>query len=213
VERFVIGIAGGTGAGKTTLAEELAGSYTGPGSAVVLHEDRYYRDNSHLPAASREDLNYDHPEAMDLDLLARHVREIVSGRTINQPCYDFVRHIRTERTEVVFPARFVIVEGLFTLTNELMREILDLKIFLDSEESVRLSRRLERDLRERGRTRESVTRQWALTVKPMHELFIEPSRSCAHLILSGSDRVDANIAKIKEYLVSRESVFAGDISI
>ena len=212
MERFVIGIAGGTGAGKTTLADGLAGCIC-PDSAAVVHEDRYYKDNSHLPAHLREDLNYDRPEAIDLDLLASHVRDLVSGRTIDQPGYDFIRHVRKKRTDLVFPARFIIVEGLFTLSNKLLWDVIDLRIFLDSEEDVRLLRRLERDLRERGRTKESVTRQWRSTVQPMHELFIEPSRSCAHLILSGCDRVDYNIAQIREFLLSRKSGYANHISI
>jgi len=202
LERLVIGIAGGTGAGKTTLAEGLAcGMY--PGSAVVVHEDRYYIDRSNLPPASREGLNYDHPEAIDLDLLAGHVRELVAGRTINQPTYDFVRHVRKKGTDTIFSARLIIVEGLFTLFNKLLWDVIDLKVFLESEEDIRLSRRLDRDIRERGRTKESVIRQWRSTVQPMHELFIQPSRSCAHLILSGCDQVDYNVARIRDFLVSR----------
>jgi len=204
VERCVIGVAGGTGAGKTTLAEGLAGCL-GPGSAVVIHEDRYYRDNSHLPAALRESLNYDHPEAIDLGLLAGHVRELVSGKTINQPTYDFVRHVRSSETVTLAPARFIIVEGLFTLFNELLWDVTDLKIFLDLEESTRLSRRLERDTRERGRTRQSVIRQWNSTVQPMYELFIRPSRSHADLVLSGGAHVDRNIAGIRDFLASKNS--------
>jgi uridine kinase len=199
LDRFVIGIAGGTGAGKTTLADGLAGGMC-HGSAVVIHEDRYYRDNSHLPAASREDLNYDHPEAIDLDLLARHVRELVIGRSINQPVYDFVLHVRKKEADTVFSAKFIIVEGLFTLFNKLLWDVMDLKVFLDSEEDIRLSRRLERDISERGRTKESVMRQWNSTVLPMHELFIEPSRSYAHLVLSGCDQIDYNVARIKDLL-------------
>ncbi len=199
--RLVIGIAGGTGAGKTTLAEALAGCMC-PGFAVVMHEDRYYRDNSHLPEASREDLNYDHPDAIDLDLLARHVRELVSGRIIKQPVYDFVRHIRKKGTDTVFPANFIIVEGLFTLFNELLRDLIGLRVFLDSEDGTRLSRRLERDVRERGRTKESVIRQWSSTVRPMHELFIQPCRSSADLVLSGCDRVDYNVARIRGSLIN-----------
>ena len=202
MDRLVIGIAGGTGAGKTTLSEGLA-IYLG--SAVVIHEDRYYRDKSHLPTASREDLNYDHPEAIDLDLLTGHVRELVSGRTINQPTYDFARHVRKKGANTIFSARFIIVEGLFTLFNKLLWDVIDLRVFLESEEGIRLSRRLERDIRERGRTKESVIRQWISTVQPMHELFIQPSRSCAHLILSGCDRVDYNVAGIRDFLISRYS--------
>ena len=120
MDRLVIGTAGGTGAGKTTLSEGLA-IYLG--SAVVIHEDRYYRDKSQLPTASREDLNYDHPEAIDLDLLTGHLRELVSGRTINQPVYDFVRHVRKKGANTIFSASFIIVEGLFTLFNKLLWDV------------------------------------------------------------------------------------------
>lgn len=210
MERIVIGIAGGTGAGKTTLAMKLAGCIR-PGSATVVHEDRYYRDNSHLPEAVREDLNYDHPNAIDLELLALHVRQLVSGRTIEQPVYDFIRHVRKGETNTVFPAMFIIVEGLFTLLNKLLWDVIDLRVFLDSDESIRLSRRLERDLRERGRTQESVVRQWNATVRPMHELFIQPSRSRAHLVLSGHDRVEYNISRIRDFLVSAGSGYPDHI--
>jgi uridine kinase len=141
------------------------------------------------------------------------VRELVAGRSIDQPVYDFIRHVRKKRTEEVFPARIVIVEGLFTLASKLLWEVIDLRIFLDSDPNTRLSRRLERDMRERGRSEESVIRQWNSTVRPMHELFIEPSRSCAHLILSGSDRVDCNVAGIRKFLISIKSGYADHISI
>jgi uridine kinase len=201
MERYVIGAAGGTGAGKTTLAEALADSI-GPGRAVIVHEDRYYKDNSHLPAASRESLNYDHPDAIDLDLLAGHVRELVSGRAVMQPVYDFVHHVRSRETVTLLPAKFIIVEGLFTLSNKLLREVIDFKVFLDLDESERLARRIERDIRERGRSKESVVHQWNATVQPMHERFIQPSRSFAHMVLPGGDPVECNAARIRDYLIS-----------
>jgi len=201
MESYIIGVAGGTGAGKTTLAEVLA-DCMGPGHAVVVHEDRYYRDNSHLPASSRENLNYDHPDAIDLDLLAGHVRELVSGRMIMQPVYDFVQHVRSRDTVTLLPAKFVIVEGLFTLFNKLLRDVINFKVFLDLDDGERLSRRIERDIRERGRSEESVVSQWNATVQPMFKLFIQPSRSSANLVLSGGDPVDSNAARIRDYLTS-----------
>ena len=202
MERYVIGVAGGTGAGKTTLAEGLAERIC-PGCAAVIHEDRYYRDNSHLEAALRERLNYDHPDAVDLDLLARHVLELGSGRTVTQPVYDFVLHVRSRETVTVFPERFIIVEGLFTLFNRLLRDVINLKVFLDLEDSERLARRIQRDVRERGRTEESVIRQWNSTVQPMYEMFVKPSRSSADLILSGGDSVERNAATVKDLLSSK----------
>jgi uridine kinase len=202
MESYVIGVAGGTGAGKTTLAEGLTEMLC-PGHAVVIHEDRYYRDNSHLPEALRGSLNYDHPVAIDLDLLARHVYELVSGRAITQPVYDFVRHVRTEETVTVLPARFVIVEGLFTLSNKQLWDAINFKIFLDLDESERLLRRIERDIRERGRSKESVISQWNSTVQPMYNMFVQPSRSLADVVLSGGDPVDSNVARMKDFLSSR----------
>ena len=202
MERYVIGVAGGTGAGKTTLAERIAADI-GPGHAVVVYEDRYYRDNSHLPAASRENLNYDHPDAIDLELLAGHVRELVSGRMIMQPVYDFVRHIRSRETVTLLPAKFIIVEGLFTLFNKLLCDVVNFKVFLDLDDSERLSRRIGRDIRERGRSLESVVNQWNATVQPMYKLFIQPSRTFADLVLSGGDPVDCNAARIRDYLTSK----------
>ncbi len=208
LDYYVIGMAGGTGAGKTTLADELAISVF-PGYGVVIHEDRYYRDNSHLPAKERDGLNFDHPDAIDLALLALHVRELVAGRTIHQPVYDFVRHIRSKDTVTISPARFIIVEGLFTLFSNLLWDVIDFKIFLDAEEELRQSRRIERDIRERGRTKESVIRQWISTVQPMHELFIQPSRDHADLILFGGDPIECNVARITDFLVSKNILKTG----
>ncbi len=201
MESYVIGVAGGTGAGKTALAEGLAVSC--PGTAVIVHEDRYYRDNSRLPAAQRDNLNYDHPEALDLDLLAEHIRELVSGAMIDQPIYDYTSHARSRETVRVSPAGLIIVEGLFTLFNRLLWDLVDLKVYLDLEEDIRLSRRIERDTRERGRTRESVIDQWNSTVQPMHRLFVEPTRSRADVILSGGDPVESNVEKLRKFLAAR----------
>jgi len=201
-KRYVIGVAGGTGAGKTTLADAVAAGVA-PASAVVIHEDRYYRDCSHLEESAREGLNFDHPESLDLDLLADHVRGLLIGKTILQPVYDFVRHIRKEETVTIAPARFLIVEGLFTLYNRLLQDVLDFRIFLDVEEDIRLSRRIERDTNERGRTKESVIRQWNATVKPMHEQFIQPCQSRADLVIPGSDRVEHNVARMRDFLASK----------
>lgn len=196
-----MGVSGGTCAGKSALAEGIAAMCRG--IAVVIHEDRYYRDNSHLPVPSRRKLNYDHPEALDLDLLADHVRELVSGGTVDQPVYDYVLHARKKETIQVSPARLLIVEGLFTLYNKPLLNLINLKIFLDLNDSVRLSRRIERDIKERGRTIKSVIEQWHSTVRPMHQLFIEPAKSRADIILSGTDPVEYNAGKIRNFLASK----------
>lgn len=202
MERYVIGIAGGTGAGKTTLAHAIADTLF-RGTAAIIHEDRYYRDNNHLSRIVRERLNFDHPESLDLALLAGHVRALVSGKAIDQPAYDFSLHLRRRETITVSPAGILVVEGLFTLYNDRLRDVLDLKVFLDVDEAVRLSRRLERDVRDRGRTKESILRQWAATVMPMHCRFIEPCRFHADLVLPGEDRIDFNLARIRDCLASK----------
>jgi uridine kinase len=196
---FVIGIAGGTGAGKTTFAKGVA-DLLAPGRAVLVPEDHYYRDQGHLPLPQRETVNYDHPDAIDLCLLAKHIADLLHGRAIEMPSYDFQLHTRRHETEHMNSTEFIIVEGLFTLFDTRVRELLHLKIFLDLESDLRLIRRLERDISERGRTRESVFRQYIATVRPMHERFIEPSRLHADLILSGKDAVEFNVTRVREWI-------------
>ena len=196
---FVIGIAGGTGAGKTTFAKGVV-ELLAPGRAVLIPEDHYYRDQGHFPLPERETVNYDHPDAIDLYLLATDIADLVHGKTIHMPSYDFQLHTRRQETERVLPAEFIILEGLFTLFDARIRELSNLKIFLHLESDLRLIRRLERDISERGRTRESVLRQYIATVRPMHERFIEPSRAQADLILSGKDPVELNVTKVRSWM-------------
>lgn len=173
-----IGIAGGSGAGKTTLAQKLANLLDG--MAVVIEQDSYYKCRSHLPPEEREKVNFDHPDAVDLDLLTSHLRQLKRGMPVERPIYDFTTHTRKAETLRTDPVPVVIVEGLFLFVKPDLRNLFDFRIFVDADPDIRFIRRLQRDLKERGRTLESVIRQYIETVKPMHDQFIENGRKWAH---------------------------------
>jgi len=177
-----IGVAGGTGSGKTTVADRIVDA-VGADRIVVLHQDRYYRDLSHLQAETRHDRNFDHPDAIEDELLADHLRRLRNGRTTDLPVYDFESHVRTDVVDTVTPRPVVLVEGILILAIPSIRELLDVKIFVDTDADLRFIRRLQRDLRERGRTLDSVVDQYLATVRPMHLEFVEPSRRWADLII------------------------------
>lgn len=178
---MLIGIAGPSCAGKSELARSLARRL----SAQILSLDCYYRDLAHLPFEQRCRANFDVPEALDEQLLIRQVAQLAEGRQIARPIYDFARHVRAPGVEIVVPGCFLILEGLFALHWEEIRRRLDLKIFVEAPDQVCLRRRLERDVRERGRTPESVMEQYERTVRPMAERYILPARAYADLVLSG----------------------------
>ncbi len=175
-----IGIAGGTGSGKTTLTAHLKRHFTDDIS--VVHHDSYYKRQDR-PFEERCKQNYDHPDAFDTDLMVQHLRELKAGKTIRCPVYSYSEHQRTERTELVKPSKVVIVEGILILQDPALRDLLDIKIFVETDADVRILRRALRDVRDRGRTLESVISQYLTTVKPMHEQFVEPSRKYADIIV------------------------------
>jgi uridine kinase len=178
----VIGVAGGSGSGKTTVVRRIVESL--PDSQVtVLEHDRYYRDRSDLRLEERAVLNYDHPDALETDLLVDHVRELRAGRPVRVPVYDFARYARTTATETFEPRRAIIVEGILIFTDARLREQMDIKVFVDADADTRFIRRLRRDVAERGRTMESVIDQYLGTVKPMHLEFVEPSKRYADIII------------------------------
>jgi uridine kinase len=181
---LLIGIAGETASGKTTFCERLV-ARAPRGSMSVLTLDSYYRSQSHLPVAEREKVNFDHPDAFDYPLLVEHVDRLRRGMTVDVPVYDFISHIRSCHTLEMAPARLVVVEGILTLHWEELRDRFDFKIFVDTPESVRLERRIDRDIRDRGRTRESVLRQWETSVSPMSKAFCAPTRQFADLVVRG----------------------------
>jgi uridine kinase len=178
---LVVGIAGGTGSGKTTVARKLAAAM--PGRCVTIEHDAYYRDQGHLAPAERATINYDHPSSLESSLLVDHLRELRAGRGVDVPSYDFATHTRRVETRQVAPARVVIVEGILVFTEAALRELMDIKIFVDTDPDIRLMRRIRRDLEQRGRTFQSVRDQYYATVRPMHLEHVEPSKRWADLIV------------------------------
>ena len=178
---LVIGIAGGTGSGKTTLMKNLIQRYGD--SVCVLSHDNYYRRLDHLTYEERCKINYDEPAALETDLMAHHLDLLRHGESIQCPVYDFTNHNRSDETITVHPNRVIIVEGILIFENEPLRNLMDIKIFVDTDADVRLCRRIKRDVNKRGRSLESVLEQYQTTVKPMHEKYVEPSKRFADLVV------------------------------
>ncbi|MCC2668381.1 MAG: uridine kinase, partial [Armatimonadetes bacterium] len=176
---LLVGIAGGSGSGKTTVVRRIVETL-GPERVALLEQDAYYRDGSHLPSETRVARNYDHPDSIEEELLAAHADALRRGEPVESPCYDFVHHIRRPETRRVEPRPCVVVEGILVLACEPLRELLDLRLFVDTDPDLRFIRRLRRDIDERGRTPASVMEQWEATVRPMHLQFVEPSKRHAH---------------------------------
>ncbi len=178
---MVIGIAGGTGSGKTTLTRRLKERF---GQEVsVIYYDNYYKRHDELPYEERCLLNYDHPDAFDTDLFIAHLQELKAGRSVECPVYDYSIHNRTDETVVVRPAPVIIVEGILIFASQQLCDLMDIKVFVDTDADVRILRRIVRDVNKRGRTLESVVNQYLTTVKPMHEQFVEPSKRRADIII------------------------------
>ena len=178
---LVIGIAGGTGSGKTTLMKNLIERF---GDVVtVLSHDNYYRCLDHLTFEERTKVNYDQPAALETDLMARHLDELRHGNAIDCPIYDFTQHNRAAETLRIKPTQVIIVEGILIFENQELRDLMDIKIFVDTDADVRLCRRIKRDVEKRGRSLESVLTQYQTTVKPMHEKYVEPSKKYADLVV------------------------------
>jgi uridine kinase len=182
MKSFVIGVAGGSGSGKTTVVRRIVDSL-GPEQVTLLDHDRYYRDRNDLRLEERAALNYDHPDALETDLLVSHVRELKRGAPVNVPQYDFTRHARLPETETFQPRRALIVEGILVFTDAALRDLMDIKVFVDTDSDTRFIRRLQRDVAQRGRTMDSVIDQYQSTVKPMHLEFVEPSKRYADVII------------------------------
>ena len=179
---MVIGVAGGSGSGKTTVVRRIVDSL-GPEQVTVLDHDRYYRDRNDLRLEERASLNYDHPDALETDLMVQHVQALKAGRDVEVPVYDFARHARLASTDHAHSRRAIIVEGILVFVDASLRALMDLKVFVDTDADTRFIRRLRRDVAERGRTMDSVIDQYQSTVKPMHLEFVEPSKRYADIIL------------------------------
>ncbi len=198
---FVVGIAGGSGSGKTTLVRRLV-DQLGEERVALIEHDSYYCPDPALPFAERQQINYDHPDSLETSLLIEHLAELKAGRGVRIPTYDFARHRRRPEVRAVQPLPVVLVEGILLLCDGRLRALLDLKLFVWAADDVRFIRRLQRDLSERGRTTDSVTRQYLGTVKPMHERYVAPSMQHADLIIRGegdaNPALDVILARLRE---------------
>jgi uridine kinase len=200
---FLIGVAGGSCSGKTTVGERLA-ELAGGESVALIKLDSYYIDRAHQPLEVRAAANYDHPDAFDWDLLDQHLGILGEGGSVTVPHYDFAQHMRSRRVEQVGPARIVVVEGILVLYEPTLRARFDLRIFVDTDADVRLIRRLRRDVAERGRTAESVLAQYAETVRPSHLQFVEPTKRYADVIIPeggmNEPALEVLLARVRELL-------------
>ena len=179
---IVVGVAGGSGSGKTTVVRRIVDSL-GDAQVTVIEHDRYYRDRNDLRFEERLALNYDHPDSLETDLLVRHVQALRLGQDVQAPAYDFARYVRQPATQLLAARKAIIVEGILIYTDAALRKLLDIKVFVDTDDDTRFIRRLQRDINERGRTVQSVIDQYLSTVKPMHLEFVEPSKRYADIIV------------------------------
>jgi uridine kinase len=191
----VVGVSGGSGSGKTTFCSELVAQL---GEATVLHlkQDNYYRDLSHLLPSERDRVNFDHPQALEFELLCVHLKQLVSGADVEVPTYDFATHTRKSQSIRLSPKPVVLIEGILIFSQPGILEHLTHSVFVDAPEEVRLGRRIKRDIEERGRSRESVEAQFFATVAPMHNRYVEPSKENAHIIVSGEKPFDDTLEKL-----------------
>ena len=210
---FIIGIAGGTGSGKTTVVRKLAERLP-KGEVVVLHQDSYYKDSSRVPVEERQNINFDHPDAFDWPLLERHIHELREGKSIEEPIYDYITCSRQKETVHIEPKEVIVLEGIMALRDEKLRSDMDLKVFVDADADDRLIRVIKRDIVERGRTAEGVMERYQKVLKPMHEQFIEPCKRYADVIIpqGGHNNAAINVmAKfIKQQLREQLQVQNGD---
>lgn len=204
-QTMVVGIAGGTGSGKSTLAKRLKEAFEG--EMVSLSHDYYYKSNDHLSYEERTKLNYDHPNAFDTELLIEHIKQLKNGKAIEHPVYSFVEHTRMKESVRIEPARVILVDGILIFDNKELCELMDIKVFVDTDADVRIIRRLLRDVEDRGRDMQSVITQYLETVKPMHEEFVEPSKKRADIIIPeggfNSVAVDMLLDRVRSFINSK----------
>ena len=200
---LVIGIAGGSGSGKTTVAQSIL-QRVGPEHISFLQHDAYYKDLSGLPPVQRAEVNFDHPNSLETELLTRHILQLKSGSPVEVPIYNFATHSRTEKTYTVQPRGVILVEGILIFTEASLRDLFNVKIFVDTDPDLRFIRRLERDISERGRTLDTVVKQYLSTVRPMHLEFVEPSKRYADIIIPeggfNAAALDMVVARIETML-------------
>ncbi len=204
---LILGIAGGSGSGKTTVVSQVVRALD-PLSVSLLHHDSYYRDHPELSDAERARLNYDHPDVLESELLAAHLRDLIAGTPVEEPVYDFTTHRRTDRSRRIEPNPIVIVDGILILAEPELRDLMDIKVYVETDSDLRFIRRLVRDTGERGRSVDSVVRQYQETVRPMHLEFVEPSRRHADVIIPFGTENRVAIAMLVARL--RAQVFGRD---
>jgi uridine kinase len=197
---LIIGVAGGTGSGKTTVSNSIL-ERVGSDQISYIQHDHYYRDRSHLPPEERGKINFDHPDSLENELLARHLKILKGGQAVEVPQYDFTTHVRKPETTRVEPRRVILVEGILIFAVKALRDLMDIKLFVDTDADIRLIRRIRRDMTERGRTLESVIRQYTESVRPMHLEFVEPSKRYADIIIPEGGfnvtAIDMVVAKVE----------------
>lgn len=200
---ILISVAGGSASGKTTVVQEIIEAMSDYKITVLFHDD-YYKDQSDIPMEQRIVTNYDHPSSLDNDLLVEHLNKLLNNEPINKPIYDFKNHNRSDKTEVVYSSNIIILEGILVLADKRLRELSDIKIYVESDDDIRFIRRLQRDIEERGRTVDSVVNQYLSTVKPMHYKFVKPSKRFADIIIPNDNKhnvaVDIIVTKMKDIM-------------
>ncbi len=200
---IIIGICGGTGSGKSTVVEKIIENIDDNNYSIIKHDD-YYKQNDDLSMEERVKINYDHPFSLDNELLKENIQDLIAGKTITKPLYDFTLHNRKKETETIVPTEFIIIDGILIFEDADLRNIMDIKIFVDTDADIRILRRIKRDIQERGRTLDSVINQYINTVKPSHEQFIEPYKKYADIIIPHGGKntvaIDFITTKINELL-------------
>ena len=192
----VIGIAGGTGSGKTTFTKRLQEAF--PEHVTVVYHDNYYRAQDDIPMEERKKTNYDHPDALETDMLIKHLKELKKGHTIECPVYDYSMHTRSKETKPVTPSPIILLEGILVLNDKRLRDQMDIKIYVETDADERILRRVQRDVKERGRDVDGIVEQYLSTVKPMHYLYVEPTRAMADVVINGGmNDVAFDIVKTK----------------
>ena len=208
VRPVVLGVAGGSGSGKSTVVREVC-KILGNGIASVLHHDSYYRDLAHLPFEARAEVNFDHPDALETELMVDHLQRLLRGAPVEIPTYDFSTHTRARRRDLLHPTPVVVVDGILVLADPRLRDTMDLKVFVDTEADIRLLRRIRRDVVKRGRTADSVIAQYEAWVRPMHLEFVEPSKRFADLVVpeGGYNRlaVDLVVTRLRTLMGERSA--------
>lgn len=196
MESIVIGIAGGTGSGKSTFTNRLRDAF--PKEVAVIYHDNYYKAQDDIPFEERKKTNYDHPDALETDLLVEHLKDLRAGRSIQCPVYDYTRHTRSDEVTVVEPRTIILLEGILVLNDAQLREQMDIKIFVEADADERILRRVKRDVQERGRDLDGIIEQYLTTVKPMHYRYVEPSKAQADLVInSGLNNVAFDVISQK----------------